>query len=155
MEDNSDYDLCANFMMCATMGLNGFISMGVPQDWATHIIGHELTAIYGLDHAVTLAIVGPSLLRTMKEEKREMLLQYADRVWNISGKSEFELIDEAIDATQYFYERVGIKTHLSDYGIGDENFDEIAGRFSRRGWNLGERESITPDKVLEILKGCL
>lgn len=154
-ENSNDYDLCANFMICATMGLNGFTSMGVPQDWATHMIGHELTAQFGLDHAVTLALVGPSLMRVMKEEKREMIMQYGERVWNICEGSEDERVDAAIDATQYFYERVGIKTHLRDYDIGSEYFDEIANRFNTRGWCLGENKTINCAKVIEILQGCL
>lgn len=155
--DHRDYDLCANFMLCATMGLNGFTSMGVPEDWATHMIGHELTAFYGLDHAQTLAIVGPSLMNVMKSEKWDKLLQYGERVFGIdkSVGTEEQRVDAAIAATRDFYERVGIRTHLSDYNISDGDFEVIADRFRHRGWMLGENASITPEKIVEILKGAL
>lgn len=149
------YDLRANFMLSATMALNGFISMGVPQDWATHMIGHELTAFYGLDHGVTLAIVQPSLLRIMKEEKRMKLLQYAERVWKITQGSEEERITAAIDKTESFYRSLGIFTKLHEYQLNDSAFDEIISRFTARGWKLGENQSITPDTIREILNGCL
>ncbi|MEG1935550.1 MAG: iron-containing alcohol dehydrogenase, partial [Rikenellaceae bacterium] len=154
LEKDNDYDLMANFMLSATMGLNGFIAMGVPEDWATHMIGHELTALYGLDHAVTLAIVGPSLMNVMRDEKSDKLLQYGERVWGINSGGKKERIDATIAATRNFYESIGIKTHLSDYNIASEKFELIADRFRQRGWNLGERGTITPSKVLEILNGA-
>jgi NADP-dependent alcohol dehydrogenase len=155
IENSTDYDLMSNFMYSATMALNGFISMGVPQDWATHMIGHELTAFHGLDHGVTLAIVQPSLWRVMREEKKAKLLQYGERVWNITEGSDDERIAAAIDQTEAFYRSVGIMTKLHEHGIGSESFDTIVARFAERGWLLGENESITPDKVREILNGCL
>lgn len=149
-----DYDLFANFMLSATMGLNGFISMGVPQDWATHMIGHELTAIYGMDHGRTLAVVGPSLMDVMRDEKKEMLLQYGERVWDIKEGSEQERIDKAIALTREFYEKAGVRTHLSEYGVNMSRTDEIVERFRRRGTVLGERGTITPDVVKRILDQC-
>jgi NADP-dependent alcohol dehydrogenase len=153
--DNTNYDLMSNFMYSATIALNGFISMGVPQDWATHSIGHELTALHGLDHAVTLAIVQPSLWRVMREEKKAKLLQYGERVWNIAQGSADERVDAIINATENFYRSVGMKTKLSEHGIGNESFDTIVDRFTQRGWILGENQTITPDKIREILNGCL
>jgi len=153
--DNTDYDLMSNFMYSATIALNGFIAMGVPQDWATHSIGHELTALHGLDHAVTLAIVQPSLWRVMRDEKKAKLLQYGERVWNISQGTEEERVDAIINATEKFYRSVGMKTKLSEHGIGNESFDTIVDRFTQRGWKLGENQTITPNKIREILNGCL
>lgn len=153
-----DYDLCANFMFSATMGLNGMISMGLPQDWATHMIGHELTALYGLDHGVTLSIIGPALMQVMRKEKQAKLLQFGERVFGICSNqlpSEEERVDRTINALRNFYESLGIKTRLSEHGIGAENFQVIADRFKQRGWSLGENQSITPDKVIEILKAAL
>lgn len=152
MERHDNYDLMCDFMLTATMGLNGFVGMGATQDWATHIIGHELTAKCGLDHGVTLAIVGPALLQVTREEKREKLLQYGERVWGITHGTEEERIDKAIDATRRLYESVGIKTHLSDYGIGSDVTDYIAERFRTRGMNLGENGIVTPARIAEILK---
>lgn len=158
LANSQDYDLCANFMFSATMGLNGMISMGLPQDWATHMIGHELTALYGLDHGVTLSIIGPALMQVMRKEKHAKLLQFGERVFGISAAqlpSEEERIDRTILALRNFYESLGIKTRLTEYGIGMENFQLIADRFTQRGWNLGESQSVTPNKVLEILKAAL
>lgn len=153
--DNTNYELMSNFMYSATLALNGFIAMGVPQDWATHSIGHELTAFHGLDHAVTLAIVQPSLWRVMREEKKAKLLQYGERVWNITTGSDDEKVEAAIAKTENFYRSVGIKTKLSEYGIGSESINSIVERFEQRRWKLGENGTITPDKVREILNGCL
>jgi NADP-dependent alcohol dehydrogenase len=155
VDDSTNYNQMSNFMYSATIALNGFISMGVPQDWATHSIGHELTALHGLDHAVTLAIVQPSLWRVMRDEKKAKLLQYGERVWNIAQGTEEERVDAIINATENFYRSVGMKTKLSEHGIGNESFDTIVGRFTQRGWMLGENRSITPDKIREILNGCL
>ncbi len=153
--EGEDYDAMANFMYSALFGLNGIIGMGVPQDWATHLIGHELTAHYGLDHGVTLAIVGPALISVMREEKQGKILQYGERLWGITEGSVEEKVDATIAALRGFYESLGIKTRLSDYGVGEENFTVIAERFRARGWNLGERGSVTPEKVIEILKAAL
>ena len=151
MENQTDYDTCANFMYSATMALNGFISMGVAQDWATHMIGQELTALHGLDHGVTLAIVYPGVLKVMREQKREMLLQYAERVFDIKDGSDEEKIEKAIAQTEAFFQSLGVKTHLSDYNISDETIAEIAQRFSDRKMLLGENGNITPSKTIEIL----
>lgn len=151
MENQHDYDTCANFMYAATMALNGFISMGVAQDWATHMIGQELTALHGLDHGVTLAIVYPGVASVMRKEKREKLLQYAERVFHITEGTDDEKIDRAIAATEDFYRSLGVMTRLSDYHIGDETIAEIKKRFTQRGSLLGERGNITPEMVEEIL----
>ncbi|MGL4292134.1 MAG: iron-containing alcohol dehydrogenase [Bacteroidales bacterium] len=152
MQNHQDYDLCANFMLTATMALNGFISMGVDEDWATHMIGHELTALHGLDHGVTLAIVHPGVMDVMREEKKEKLLQYATRVWGINEGSEDERIDEAIRKTEAFYRSLGVKTRLSEHEIGEETIQIIVERFSSRGWNVGEHGIVTPEKTKQILQ---
>lgn len=152
--NQQDYDACANFMLTATMGLNGFIAMGVAQDWATHMIGHEITALHGLDHGVTLAIVHPGVMSVMRQEKREKLIQYAERVWGISGSDE-QKIEGAIEATEKFYRSLGVKTRLSEHGIGEETITEIVKRFTERGWNVGENGIVTPEKVELILRKVL
>ena len=151
-----DYDVRANLMWSATMALNGLICVGVPTDWATHMIGHELTAYHGLAHGVTLAIVLPSLLRVMLDDKQAKLAQMAEPVWNITEGTEREKALAAIDKTEAFFQSLGVKTKLIEYGIGAENFAKIVTRFQERGWKgLGERRMITPEKVLEILKASL
>ena len=152
LKDERDYDACANFMLTATMGLNGFISMGVVEDWATHMIGHELTALHGLDHGVTLAIVYPGMLYIMQEEKKGKLLQYAERVWGVTDGTEAERIAKAIESTESFFNSLGVNTKLSQYGIGEETINEIVNRFTNRNWNVGEFGNVTPAKVRAILE---
>ena len=148
----ADYEARANVMWCATMALNGLIGCGVPADWSTHMIGHEITALHGLDHARTLAIVLPSLMGVKRENKRTKLLQYAARVWGLTSGSEEERIEAAIERTRQFFESLGVPTRLSAYGIGDGTADAVAGRLEKRGMvALGERQDITPAQVREIL----
>ena len=143
----------ANLVWAATCALNGWIGVGVPQDWSTHMIGHELTALHDIDHARTLAIVLPSLLHVQREAKRGKLLQYAARVWGITEGSDDARIDAAIARTRAFYESIGIKTRLSDYGVSVETAAEVARRLAARGMvRLGERGDITPAKVEQILR---
>ncbi|MFZ6644385.1 iron-containing alcohol dehydrogenase [Undibacterium sp. TJN25] len=149
-----DYDTRANIMWCATMALNGVIATGVPQDWATHMVGHELTALHGLDHAQTLAIVLPSMLRVRKESKRAKLLQYAERIWDLRDGDEDSRIDAAINRTQEFFEQVGVKTRLGDYSLNAANIDPILSALeTHRMVALGEKRDVTLDvsrKVLEM-----
>ena len=151
MKDNKNYDLMANFMMSATMGLNGFPSMGVPQDWATHMIGHELTALHSLDHAVTLAIVAPYLYDVMRDEKREKLLQYGERIFNVTKGTEQEKIDKTILLTKDFFESLGVNCSLSANGVTKNSIDTIVNRFAVRNAKLGENSTITADIVKQIL----
>ncbi len=154
VERHDRYDEVANFMLTATMALNGFIAMGVPQDWATHMIGHELTALHGLDHGVTLAIVYPGMMRVMRAEKFDKLVQYAERVWGATGTPE-QKAEAAVAKTEEFFRGLGVKTRLSEHGIGEETIDFIVDRFRQRGWALGERRLVTPERVAEILRDRL
>jgi NADP-dependent alcohol dehydrogenase len=149
----TDYDARANFVWAATTALNGWISVGVPQDWATHIIGHELTALHGIDHARTLAVVLPSLLNIERTAKRAKLLQYAERVWDLRNGSEEARIDAAIEKTRAFYEALGIKTRLADYNVPVAVATEVSRRLAARGMSaFGDRGLITPAKVEQILR---
>lgn len=151
-----DYDVRANLMWAATQALNGLIGAGVPQDWATHMIGHEITALYGLDHAQTLAIVLPALMRECRAAKRDKLLQYAARVWAIHSGGADERIDAAIDRTQAFFESLGVKTRLGDYGIGAEAADKVAAQLQAHGMTaLGERQTVDIAAVRRILQAAL
>ncbi|MFT2010859.1 iron-containing alcohol dehydrogenase [Pontibacter sp. 13R65] len=152
LENPSDYEAMGNFMWSATMALNGLLSAGVPTDWATHMIGHELTALHGIDHARTLAIVLPSLLRYKSETKKEKLLQYGARIWNIKDGTEEERIEEAIQATVQFFNSLGVPTTLHEYEVESSTIAEIVARFERRGVrNLGERADIQVEDVEKIL----
>ena len=148
----NDYAARANIMWATTMALNGILSPGVPQDWASHMIGHELTAIHGIDHARTLAIVVPNLMEVKRAEKFEKLLQYGCRVWDINTGTSEERVTAAINATRRWFESLGIQTHLSDYVVPGNTAAEVSSRLEKRGASaLGERGDITPAVVKEIL----
>lgn len=147
-----DYDIRANLMWVATMALNGTIGVGVPHDWATHMIGHELTALYDIDHARTLAIVLPALLQCTKETKRAKLLQYADRVWHINTGTDDQRIDAAIAKTKEFFEAMGIATHLSAYDLDASHVDTVVKQLELHGMvALGEHGNIDPAMSRDIL----
>ena len=153
VEKPTDYALASNFMWSCTMALNGLIQKGVPSDWATHMIGHELTALYGLDHARTLAVVGPNLYRVMFETKKGKLAQYGKRIFNLTGTDD-EIANEAINKTVAFFHTMGMDTKLSDYTKDfDKTADFIVDRFKERGWlGLGEKQNITLEKVKSIVE---
>jgi NADP-dependent alcohol dehydrogenase len=151
-----NYDARANHVWSATLALNGLIGAGVPQDWATHMIGHELTALFGIDHGQTLAIVLPALLDVRREQKRAKLLQYAARVWHIESGSEEEKIDLAILKTREFFESLGIKTHLSQYGVGADKIPVIVEQLKAHGMTaLSETGDLTLDVSQKILERAL
>jgi NADP-dependent alcohol dehydrogenase len=148
----ADYDARANVVWAATWALNGAIGAGVPQDWSSHMIGHELTALHGIDHARTLAVVMPSLLNVRRGSKGAKLLQYGERVWGIREGSDSARIDAAIARTREFYEALGLKTRLSDYGVKPGIGTVVAGRLRKRGLvNFGEKGEVTPEIVELIL----
>lgn len=153
VENPKDYALASNFMWSCTMALNGLIQKGVPSDWATHMIGHELTAMYGIDHARTLAVIAPSLYKVMFETKKGKLAQYGKRIFNLTG-TEDEIANEAINKTVAFFHAMGMDTKLSDYTKDyDKTADFIVNRFEERGWKgLGEKQNITLDKVKSIVE---
>lgn len=149
-----NYAIRANLMWCSTMALNGLISVGVPQDWATHIIGHEITALCGLDHGQTLAIILPSVLTVKMAEKREKLLQYAARVWDIHDGTEEQRLLKAIEKTRNFFETVGVKTRLSDYGLTQDIIPKIINQLKSHNFiALGEHQDIDlhiSQRILEL-----
>ena len=151
--ETPDYENRANLMWAATMALNGLIGVGVKTDWSTHMIGHELTAFHGLDHAVTLAIVLPGVLRLMKDKRREKLLQYAQRVWNINQGTEEERIEKAIQQTESFFRQVGIATRLSEHNLGQDTIDRIVDRFTQRKMRaVGAQQDVSVANVGELLQ---
>ncbi len=151
-----DYNIRANLMWTATMALNGLIGVGVPQDWSTHMIGHQLTALYGLDHAQTLAIVLPAVMQQQREQKREKLLQYGRRVFNLQHQDEERLIDETISHTRAFFEQMGVPTRLADYGINADAKAAVVAKLTElKAERLGEHGDITPDVVAQILQRAL
>ncbi len=156
LQDPENYDVRANIMLAATMALNGLIGAGVPQDWSTHMIGHELTALYGLDHAVTLAIILPGNLTLRKEVKHAKLLQFAQRVWGVKSGNEDYQVAEGIKKTREFFEAMGIKTRLTDYKIDATGIEKVIGQLkSHQMIKLGENGDVTPEVARQILELCL
>jgi NADP-dependent alcohol dehydrogenase len=155
LANKKDYDAAANFMWSATVALNGWISPGVPQDWATHMIGHELTALHGIDHARTLAIVLPGVMNIKRENKKEKILQYGKRIWGITEGSDDDKIDTAIVKTIEFFESLGLPTTLSAYNVGEQTIAKIVARFEKRPSKLGEKADIDFKQVEMILRDRL
>ncbi|WP_331352847.1 iron-containing alcohol dehydrogenase [Cellvibrio sp. UBA7671] len=153
LKEPTNYAVRANVMWAATMALNGLIGVGVPQDWATHMIGHELTAMHGLDHAQTLAVVLPAVMQHQRDKKRAKLLQYGRRVWNLNHADEDALIDAAIAATKNFFEQMGTPTTLSGYGVGRDSIPKLVDMLVKHELlALGEHGVITPEVSREILE---
>ena len=151
-----DLDVRANIMWSATMALNGLIGAGVPQDWSTHMIGHELTGAFGIDHARTLSIVLPAVLKVRKEQKREKLLQYATRVWQINEGDDDTRIDQAIHLTEEFFKQMQVPTRLSHVDLGESDIELLIERLKLHGMTaLGEQGDITLAISREILTQAL
>jgi NADP-dependent alcohol dehydrogenase len=151
ISEPENYAVRANVMWCATQALNGLIGCGVPQDWTSHMIGHELTALYGLDHAQSLAVVLPGVLRHQKQRKLTKLLQYADRVWGLRNGDDNTRADQAIELTEQFFRSLGVDTRLADYGVPHEAIELIASRLAKRRMKLGEHQDLGESDVKEIL----
>ncbi|MGL5088460.1 MAG: iron-containing alcohol dehydrogenase [Cetobacterium sp.] len=156
IEEPTNYDARANLVWCATMALNGLIGAGVPQDWTTHMIGHEVTAMFGIDHAKTLAILQPAIWEVRKDKKKAKLIQYAERVLDIVETDDDLKIKLAIEKTRLFFEELGIKTHLSDYGITEDKIENLIKALENNNRTaLSETEDLTLEISREILKKAL
>lgn len=154
LTDSTDYDTMADFMLSATMGLNGFIAMGVDEDWATHMIGHELTALHSLTHGATLAIVFCGTMRVLREQKHDKILQYGARIWGISEGDEESRIDATIARTEEFFASLGLSTRLSQEGIGEDTIAEIERRFNSIDAHYGELQNVDGAMARRILEAC-
>lgn len=154
-ENQHDYAVMSEYMLAATLALNDMIRMGVSQDWATHMIGHELTALHSLTHGATLAIVINGTLRVLRDQKRGKILQYGERIWGIADGSEEERIDRTIAANEEFFRSLGLSTRLSEEGIGEATIAEIARRFDAAGVRLGEAQNVDGAMARKILEASL
>lgn len=154
MKDPSDYNAAANYMWSCTVALNGLIGKGVPEDWTVHMMGHEITALFGIDHARTLSIIAPNHYRYNFESKKDKLAQYAERVWNVTDGTIDEKAKAGIEKTEAFFHSLGIKTKLSEYtNEYGGTAESIAQRFKERGWvELGENKSLNPEDVSKIIE---
>ncbi len=156
MANPKDYEVRSNIMWAATLALNGLIGSGVPQDWSTHMLGHEITALHGLDHAQTLAIVLPSMLEVRQESKKDKLIQYGERVFGIREGNDSLRITKTIEATRSFFESLGVKTRLSDYDISPEAIPALLNHLKRHGMTaLGEHQDVTPEISRKVLETSL
>jgi NADP-dependent alcohol dehydrogenase len=156
LEDPANYKWASNLMWTATHALNGNLRCGVPTDWATHMIGHELTALFGIDHARTLAIIAPRLYKNQFDNKFEKLVQYGTRVWHLSGEKS-DIATLGIEKTEQFFQSLGIETKISAYTEDYANVSTtIQARFIERGWlKMGERQALEPNDVYEIVQASL
>jgi NADP-dependent alcohol dehydrogenase len=155
-ETSKDLEIRGNTMWAATMALNGLIGAGVPQDWSTHMIAHELTGTHGIDHARTLSIVLPAVMKVCKEAKREKLLQYAERIWNVTEGDEESRINRGIELTEQFFETMQVPTRLSHVDLGAADIDLLIEKLTQHGMvKLGEHKTTTPDVSREILMTAL
>ncbi|MFM4872698.1 iron-containing alcohol dehydrogenase [Aeromonas veronii] len=156
LAEPTNYQVRANLMWAASLALNGLIGCGVPQDWASHAIGHQLTALYGLDHGQSLAVVLPSLLRERASQKQDKLAQFAERVWHSTREDKGLRIEEAIIRTEQFFQKMGLGTRLADYGLSESCIPAVCSNLKRVGRTaLGEQQDIDPDRVARILARAL
>lgn len=154
-KDPKNYDLMADYMLAATLALNDFIRMGITQDWATHLIGHELTALHGIAHGHSLAIVMPGTMRVLREQKHDKIVQLGERVFGITLGNADERVAKTIEAVEDFYRSLGLTTRLSQENVGEETIQTIRNRFNERGVALGENKNVTGDVAEQILRSCL
>lgn len=153
-ENPTDLNHRATIMWCASNALNGVLGCGTVEDWATHMIGHELTALHNLDHARTLAIVLPAVMKHQRKQKAGKIIQYGRRVWHLTGLSDEEIIDKAIAKTEAFFNAVGCPTTLSAYDLSVESCLPAAEKLAKREAMLGEHQDIGKEQVEAILQLC-
>lgn len=150
-----DYDTFCEYMLSATIALNGFLSMGVAQDWLTHMIGHEITALAGVTHGASLALLYPSVLRVLKAHKGEKIVQYGRRVWGITATNDEEVIEQAIAKTEDFFRSLGLSVSMAEEGLGEDVADEVLRRLRERGINYGENQIGTAEVVALVLNDSM
>ena len=157
LREPENYAARANIMLCGTYALNGgMISVGMENDWATHAIEHEISAIYDIAHAAGLAILFPNWMKYVYKERIDRFTQFAVRVWDIdpAGKSEEELALAGIQATRDYFSRIGAPATLSELGIDDTHFDRMSEEAVRFG-PIGSFKRLHASDVRRILEMSL
>ena len=150
-----DYNDRATFMWCATNALNGTINLGVPTDWSSHALGHEITLNHGLDHGRTLSIVLPAMMKVRKNQKWDKLVQYGKRVWGLHGEDD-EIVEQAITNTEIFFSSLGAPTRFSDVGLGEEVIPALVEGLKRhKKVSLSEHGDVTPEVAYAVYKTAL
>lgn len=153
VKEELDYDTASEYMLTATIALNGFLGMGVVPDWATHFIGHEITALTSITHAETLTMILPHLWYVLLDHKQEKLAQYARRVWHITDiKDERKLALRAIERTVKFFRDLGLATSMLEKNVDPEVGNEIIERFYKRNTSLGEGQICTPELIEAVIR---
>ena len=152
VQEPNNKPIAANIMWASTMALNGLISCGIVSDWSTHGIGHIFTALYGLDHAQTLAIILPGVMDIMRDDKQEKILRYGNRIWGIVDGTTEERVNLAIAKTEEFFKSLGAKTRLSEYNIGNEAIDAVVAELEKQNLlPLGEHKNMDAQIVRDII----
>lgn len=155
IQDNTDYDTACEYMLSATFGLNYFLAMGVEEDWLTHRLGHELTALAGVTHGASLMMLLPSVMRVMLPEKRDKIIQMGRRVFGISGLDNDATVQATLQAVEKFIHSLGLASSMKEGQIASEVAEEMIRRFHQRGTPLGTLESATPDKIQLIIEDSM
>lgn len=155
IQDHTDYDTACEYMLSATFGLNYFLAMGVEEDWLTHRLGHELTALAGVTHGASLMMLLPSVMRVMLPEKRDKIIQMGRRVFGISGLDNDATVQATLQAVEKFIHSLGLASSMKEGQIASEVAEEMIRRFHQRGTPLGTLESATPDKIQLIIEDSM
>ena len=152
----NDMAVRSNVMWAATMGLNGLIGAGVPHDWTTHMIGHELTGFFGVDHGRSLSIILPAVMKVRREQKKEKLLQFGERVFGITEGSDDARIDATIEATVAFFKEMKVPVSLAEVELGLDAVETVLESLKAHGREgLGEHGDIKLTDVRTILEVAL
>ncbi|CQB86284.1 Alcohol dehydrogenase YqhD [Chlamydia trachomatis] len=155
IQDHTDYDTACEYMLSATFGLNYFLAMGVEEDWLTHMIGHELTALAGVTHGASLMMLLPSVMRVMLPEKRDKIIQMGRRVFGITGLDNDATVQATIKAVEQFIHSLGLASSMREGQIAPKVAEEIIHRFQQRGTSLGTQRSATPEKIQLIIEDSM
>ena len=154
MKEDPTYDTLCDYAYAMTMALNNFLRMGITQDWATHQIGHQITAYAGVTHGESLTMVWSALADTLRGQKHAKLLQYAERVLNIRAKDEPDeekRIDAALKETDAWFKSLGLATSLKEKGLGMDVVDFVEKRFNDYGAHYGEGKNVDGAMARKIL----
>lgn len=156
MRDSQDYDAWAEIMLTGTLAHNGLLGTGRTEDWGSHRIEHELSAIYDVPHGAGLAVVFPAWIKYVWRENPAMFLQFAVKVMDVdpSFRDQEGAILEGVRRLEAFYKTMELPTRLDELGIGDERLEEMAEKALLRG-PIGGLKVLTAQNVLEILKLAL
>ena len=156
LKEPENYEARAEIMWASTIALNGLLSCGKVTDWASHMIEHELSAYYDLNHGVGLAILFPNWMKQVMDESRLWKYRdYAVNVWGLSPElNDFELANAAIDKTRNFFDSLNLPNRLSQVNIDDKYFEIMAENVIKRG-NRGNFKILDKEDIISIYRMSL